>query len=100
MRVYVTQLGGTDLTSSAGKMVLAMLSAFAEMERDLIVERTQAGLARARAEGTKLGRPPKTTEADRIAIRSALAEGATVSAQARLYRISRAAVIAVRTSAD
>ena len=99
VRVYVTQLGGTDLTSSAGKMVLAMLSAFAEMERDLIVERTQAGLARARAEGTKLGRPPKTTEADRIAIRSALAEGATVSAQARLYRISRAAVIAVRTSA-
>lgn len=96
VRVYVTQLGGTDLTSSAGKMLLAMLAAFAEMERDLIVERTQAGLARARAEGTKLGRPSKTTEGDRRAIRAALAEGATVSAQARLHRISRASVIAVR----
>jgi len=63
VRVYVTQLGGTDLTSSAGKMVLAMLSAFAEMERDLIMERTQAGLARARAEGIKDAhlRPPRRT---------------------------------------
>jgi putative DNA-invertase from lambdoid prophage Rac len=98
VRVYVTQLGGTDLTSSAGKMLLAMLSAFAEMERDLIVERTQAGLARARAEGTKLGRPSKTTEADRAAIRASLAQGETVSAQARRYGISRASVIAVRAA--
>jgi putative DNA-invertase from lambdoid prophage Rac len=43
VRVHVVQLGGTDLTSSAGKMLLAMLAAFAEMERDLIVERTNAG---------------------------------------------------------
>jgi DNA invertase Pin-like site-specific DNA recombinase len=39
VRVQVVQLGGTDLTSSAGKMLLAMLVAFAEIERDLIVER-------------------------------------------------------------
>jgi len=51
VRVFVTQLGATDLTNSAGKMLLGMLAAFAEMERDLIVERTQAGLARARAQG-------------------------------------------------
>ena len=51
VRVFVTQLGATDLTNSAGKMLLAMLAAFAEMERDLIGERTQAGLARARAQG-------------------------------------------------
>ena len=99
VRVYVTQLGGTDLTSSAGKVLLAMLSAFAEMERDLIVERTQAGLARARAEGTKLGRPPKTDEKDRGAIRQRLVGGESVSAVARSYGLSRASVIAIRGAA-
>jgi len=97
VRVYVTQLGGTDLTSSAGKVLLAMLASFAEMERDLIVERTQAGLARVRAEGKRLGRPSKTSEKDRSGIRDALARGESVSATARLYDISRATVIAVRS---
>jgi DNA invertase Pin-like site-specific DNA recombinase len=59
VHVFVTQLGATDLTNSAGKMLLAMLAAFAEMERDLIIERTQAGLARARAKGVKLAADPR-----------------------------------------
>ena len=46
--VHVLQLGALDLASSAGKLVLATLAAVAEMERDLLVERTHAGLARAR----------------------------------------------------
>ena len=96
VRVFVTQLGATDLTNSAGKMLLAMLAAFAEMERDLIVERTQAGLARARAQGVRLGRPSKTSENDRTAIRLRLAGGDSVSAVARSYAISRASVIAIR----
>lgn len=60
VRVYVTQLGGTDLTSSAGKMLLAMLSAFADMERDLIVERTQDSRERRRRERNSAARlrPP------------------------------------------
>ena len=41
--VRVLQLGELDLTSSAGKMVLSALSAVAEMERDILVERTKAG---------------------------------------------------------
>lgn len=80
VRVHVVQLGGTDLTSSAGKMLLAMLSAFAEMERDLIVERTNAGLARAKASGKKLGRPAKTNSFQRKDIRLRLSRGETVSA--------------------
>ena len=96
VRVFVTQLGSTDLTSSAGKVLLAMLSAFAEMERDLVIERTKAGLARAKAAGKRLGRKPKTTEGQREAIRAALASGQTVSAQARLHAISRATVIGIR----
>jgi putative DNA-invertase from lambdoid prophage Rac len=94
--VHVVQLGGTDLTSSAGKMRLAMLAAFAEMERDLIVERTNAGLARAKANGTKLGRPAKTTAADRKQIRARLEQGDSVSSVARAYGVSRGLVIAVR----
>jgi DNA invertase Pin-like site-specific DNA recombinase len=98
VRVFVTQLGATDLTNSAGKMLLAMLAAFAEMERDLIIERTQAGLARARAEGVKLGRPAKTDDGDRDAIRARLAAGESVSAVARAYQISRASIIAIRAA--
>jgi len=46
-----------DLSSSMGRAMLTIISAFAQLERDLIRERTLAGLARARAWGKKLGRP-------------------------------------------
>jgi putative DNA-invertase from lambdoid prophage Rac len=92
IRVIVLQLGQTDLASSAGKLLLTMLVAVAEMERDLLVERTQAGLARAKLEGKRLGRPRKTTESQRVEIREALAAGVSVSELARRYGVSRACV--------
>ena len=46
-----------DLSTSMGKAMLTIISAFAQLERDIIRERTLAGLARARAQGKKLGRP-------------------------------------------
>jgi len=65
IRVHCLALGGVDLTSAAGKMTMQVLSAVAEFERDLLIERTQSGLRRAKAEGKKLGRPAAndTTEA-------------------------------------
>lgn len=57
IRVHCLALGGVDLTSAAGKMTMQVLGAVAEFERDLLIERTQSGLARAKAEGKKLGRP-------------------------------------------
>jgi DNA invertase Pin-like site-specific DNA recombinase len=96
IEVVVLQLGKTDLTSAAGKLLLTMLVAVAEMERDLLVERTQAGLARARAEGKKLGRRSKTNEQQRIEIIKKIQSGITVSAVAREYLISRANVINIR----
>lgn len=48
-----------DLSSSMGKAMLTIISAFAQLERDIIRERTIAGLNRARARGKKLGRPKK-----------------------------------------
>lgn len=46
-----------DLNTSMGRAMLTILSAFAQLERDIIRERTLAGLDRARAQGKKLGRP-------------------------------------------
>ncbi len=97
--VMVLQLGNTDLTSTAGKLIRKVLAAVADMERDLLIERTQAGLARAREQGKVLGRRPKTTPEDRETIRKGLSEGESVSEMARRYGISRATVISIREMA-
>lgn len=96
IRLIVLQLGNLDLTSSAGALMVKVLAAVADFERDLIVERTQAGQARARAEGKHMGRPSKTTDAQKAEIRQQLDQGASVSQVARDYGISRASVIAIR----
>lgn len=95
VEVVVLQLGKLDLASTPGKFMLTMLAAVAEMERDLIVERTQAGLARAKADGKALGRPAKTTPEQRKAMVNSYEQKASVSTLARLYGISRATVLAV-----
>jgi len=95
VEVIVLQLGKLDLTSAAGKMMLTMLAAVAEMERDLLVERTQSGLARAKAEGRTLGRPMLTTDADRRAINEAHAAGVSISTLARIHNLSRATIMRV-----
>lgn len=96
IKVVVLQLGNTDLTAPAGKLLLSMLAAVAEMERDLLVERTQAGLVRAKAEGKTLGRPAKTTPDERSEIRRRLDVVESVSALARAYGVSRVTVISIR----
>lgn len=92
IKVIVLQLGNLDLTSAAGKMMMTMLSAVAEMERDLLVERTQAGLARAKREGKELGRPKKTTDAQRAEIVAKFQAGAKISELARQYGVSRLSI--------
>ena len=57
--LVVIQLGKMDITSSAGKLMITMLTAVAEMERDMIVERVRSGLERTKSQGTKLGPPLK-----------------------------------------
>jgi len=80
--------------------MVKMLAAVADFERDLIIEWTQAGLARAKAEGKRLGRPTKTTPAQRTKIAEDLAAGRTVSELAREYGISRALVHNIRDAAQ
>lgn len=93
IEVIVLQLGKLDLTSAAGKLMLTMLAAVAEMERDLLVERTQAGLSRAKAEGKTLGRPSKTTEEQRRQIVTDYGAGISVSELARRFDVSRANIL-------
>lgn len=98
IRVIVHSLGGVDLLSPTGKLLVTMLAAVAEMERDLLVERTHAGIARARSEGKTIGRPAKTSPQQRHEMLSFLAAGVSVSETARKYRVSRATVISIRAA--
>ena len=98
--VRVEALNGTDLNSSAGRFMLQMLAAVAELERNMIRERTAVAQARFVAAGGKLGRRPKTTEAQRKSIRQRLKAGDTVSALARDYSVSRATIISIREAAN
>ena len=93
------QLGSTELTLPARKLILMMLSVVAERERDLLVERTQAGLTRAKSEAKLLGRPSKTTEVDRMEIIKKLEDGQPVSAVARENNVSRANIIGIQNNA-
>jgi len=56
---FVSLRDNLDFSTATGKLQFHILAAFAEFEREIIRERTLAGLDRARAEGTKLGRPRK-----------------------------------------
>jgi putative DNA-invertase from lambdoid prophage Rac len=95
IKVIVLQLGALDLTSPAGKMMLTMLAAVAELERDLLVERTQAGLARAKQQGKVLGRPATTTAEQRADILTRHKAGASISELSRLHGVSRATVMRI-----
>ncbi|WP_421405497.1 recombinase family protein [Agrobacterium fabrum] len=89
VRVHCLQLGGLDLTSSAGTMTMHILNAMAQFERDLLIERTQAGVARAREKGKRFGRPPVLTDRQVKSAKAELAEGVSVSALARKHGVSR-----------
>lgn len=54
------------LPAQPGKLPRTMLEAASEMERDLLIERTRAGLVRAKAEGKTFGRTPKTTPEQQV----------------------------------
>jgi len=96
VRVYCLALGGADLTSSAGTMTMNVLNAVAQFERDLLIERTQSGLRRARSEGKVLGRPSTLSEGQKQDVRKDLAAGASISAIARKFATSRQTIMRVR----
>jgi putative DNA-invertase from lambdoid prophage Rac len=92
IRVHCLALGGVDLASAAGKMTMGVLNAVAEFERDLLIERTQAGLSRAKAEGKALGRPTALSKTQQETIRARRTTGASLGVLAKEYGVSRAAI--------
>ncbi|MEO0487542.1 MAG: recombinase family protein [Pseudomonadota bacterium] len=80
-----------DTTTPAGRALLGMASVFAAFERDMVVERTKAGLARARLRGSHIGRPP-TGDGTCEAIRSLRAQGLGINKIARELRVGKSVV--------
>ncbi|MCL4653010.1 recombinase family protein [Burkholderia multivorans] len=96
IRIHCLALGGVDLTSAAGRMTMQVLNAVAEFERDLLIERTQAGIARAKAEGKAMGRPSALSKQQQDEVRQQLSQGASVASLAKSYGTSRQTIMRVR----
>ena len=96
IRVHCLALGSVDLTSPAGKMTMQVISAVAEFERDLLLERTYSGIARARDAGKRFGRPPLLNEEQKQKVLERIKSGASISAIAREFRTTRQTILRVR----
>lgn len=96
VRVHCLQLGGMDLTSAAGKMTMGVLTNVAEFERDLLIERTNAGIQRAKADGKTFGRPPALSPQVQEQVRLKLADGVPVAQLARDFETTRQTIMRVR----
>ena len=79
-----------DTGGPLGRAVVIIVSAVAELERNLIIERVRAGLRRARLEGRTLGRKP--IEIDRAGLLRDRARGLSLAQLAKSYSISRTSV--------
>lgn len=79
-----------DTTTPAGKLMFHVFAALAEFERNLIRERTMAGLKAARARGKSSGRPPKITGKDLAMAKALMADKSnTVDAIAKRFGVNR-----------
>ncbi|ARK53709.1 recombinase family protein [Burkholderia pseudomallei] len=100
VRIHCLALGGVDLTSAAGRMTMQVLNAVAEFERDLLIERTNSGLARAKADGKRMGRPSALSEAQKSDALRRLEMGESIAAIARQLGTSRQTIMRIRRTAE
>ncbi len=89
VRVHCLQLGGTDLNSAAGKIIMGVICEIAAFEKDLLIERVNSGLKRAKAEGRILGRPSRLTNQQKGEIRRRKEAGETIYSLAKSYGVDR-----------
>jgi DNA invertase Pin-like site-specific DNA recombinase len=80
-----------DTSTATGKLMLSLLGAVAEFEREMMLERQREGIAKAKASGKKFGRPP-TAQVKAGEIASLKRQGLGASEIARRVGVSRASV--------
>jgi putative DNA-invertase from lambdoid prophage Rac len=95
VHVHCLALKGVDLTSASGKLHMTVLAAVSQLERDLLIERTHAGLARAKAQGKKLGRHEVLTPEQKSSIQIRLAHGESARGLAKEYAVSHPTILKV-----
>jgi DNA invertase Pin-like site-specific DNA recombinase len=81
-----------DTTSDVGKLVITIMSGIAEFERKLILSRTEAGIAKAKAQGKKFGRPSRLEVGEKRKIAERYAAGETMAELARDYEVGEATI--------
>ena len=96
IKVHCLALGGVDLTSPAGQLTMGVINAVAQFERDLLIERTNAGLARAKSEGKRFGRPPALSPQQQDEALERLKAGESVSKVAKAFSVSRVTISRLR----
>lgn len=89
LRILTGKLAGNYTPSGEGKFFFTMMAAFAELERDIIRERTRAGLEAAKAQGRTGGRPSVVNEDILCAARARRAKGESVNSIADALGVSR-----------
>lgn len=98
LKVLTGQGAAIDTTTAPGKLVFGIFAALAEFERDLIRERTKAGLSAAAARGRKGGRKPVVTHEGLQKAQSLMAQGLSVREAAGRLKIGKTALYdALRT---
>lgn len=80
---------GIDTTTSGGKLIFHIMGALAEFERDLIRERTTAGMQAAKRRGKHVGRPPALTAEQVAHARQAIAGGESIAGMASVLGVHR-----------
>jgi len=88
---FVSYQENIDTGSPLGSAIFTIISAVAQLERDIIAERVRAGLRRAKENGKKLGRPPK--KVDEYEIRRLRSEGRSLRQIATELNVSKNTVV-------
>jgi DNA invertase Pin-like site-specific DNA recombinase len=81
-----------DTTTSVGRLVIAIMAGIAEFERELIRKRCQDGIERAKAKGTKFGRPTALDAGERKKLTDRYSEGESMAALALEYEVGVATI--------
>ncbi|MFC4346820.1 recombinase family protein [Kordiimonas lipolytica] len=81
-----------DTSTSTGRLMFNMLASIAEFENDLRTERQAEGIAKAKENGVKFGRPPKLTDTKKQEIYSRRLAGATIGQLAKEFSLGEATI--------